>query len=167
MTGLRDELKENKWSQTRSWWGLLNSGSGLCFSDYSGIFNKNWYYQYNSEQAATISQTCFCSHLSVYCVKAVTVQILGQWNVATLTISENWMLIALECYDWEFLPARMLTGWTVLWLPCSTVINLLQKLMWWVCVCVPEVWTYTLRNKSTSMHSVLSGWMSGGNICDG
>lgn len=54
MTGWRDELKENKWSQTRSWWGLLNSGSGLCFSDYSGIFNKNWYYQYNTEQAATI-----------------------------------------------------------------------------------------------------------------
>lgn len=59
------------------------------------VFFRLFRYQYNSEQAATISQTCFCSHLSVYCVKAVTVQILGQWDVATLTISENWMLMHL------------------------------------------------------------------------
>lgn len=49
-----------------------------------------------SKLPSSVSQICFCSHLhivcshlTVYCVKAVTVQILGQWNVATPTISEN------------------------------------------------------------------------------
>lgn len=171
----RDELKEYKWSERRSWWWLLNSGSGFCFSDYSGIFNKNWYYQYNTEQAAAICKSDLFQFTSAYCLftsNCILCKGSDGSNFRTMKCSYpdnlgELNVDAFECYGWEFLPARMLTDWTVLWLPCSTMINLLERLMWWVCVCAPEVSTYTLRNKSTSMHSARSGWMSGGNICDG